>query len=103
MNGAHDMGGMHGMGPIELEPGEPVFHERWESRVLALNLAMNAWRKWNIDQSRFARENVTPAKYLSSKYYERMAYGLEAQLIAAGLIGADEIEQRMSEISAGGD
>ena len=24
MNGVHDMGGMHGMGPIELEKDEPV-------------------------------------------------------------------------------
>lgn len=100
MNGAHDMGGMHGMGPVEREPGEPVFHERWEGRILALNLAMYAWRKWNIDQSRFAREDVTPAKYLSSKYYERMVYGLEAQLIGAGFVTADEIENRMREIVA---
>ena len=28
MNGVHDMGGMHGMGPIEIEKDEPVFHER---------------------------------------------------------------------------
>ena len=30
MNGVHDMGGMHGMGPIEREKNEPVFHARWE-------------------------------------------------------------------------
>jgi hypothetical protein len=29
MNGVHDMGGMHGMGPIQSELDEPVFHERW--------------------------------------------------------------------------
>ena len=28
MNGVHDMGGMHGMGPIAPEADEPVFHER---------------------------------------------------------------------------
>jgi len=26
MNGVHDMGGMHGMGPILAEKNEPVFH-----------------------------------------------------------------------------
>ena len=26
MNGIHDMGGMQGMGPIEYEEKEPVFH-----------------------------------------------------------------------------
>ena len=36
MNGVHDMGGMHGMGPIEHEKNEPVFHAPWEGRVYAL-------------------------------------------------------------------
>ena len=36
MNGIHDMGGMHGFGRVEVEPGEPVFHARWESRVLGM-------------------------------------------------------------------
>ena len=26
MNCVHDMGGMHGFGPVEPEPNEPVFH-----------------------------------------------------------------------------
>ena len=30
MNGAHDMGGMHGFGPVEPEADEPVFHAEWE-------------------------------------------------------------------------
>ena len=25
-NTIHDMGGMHGFGPVEPEPNEPVFH-----------------------------------------------------------------------------
>jgi hypothetical protein len=33
VNGIHDMGGMHGFGPVEVEAGEPVFHSRWEARV----------------------------------------------------------------------
>jgi len=36
MNGVHDMGGMQDMGPVQREKNEPVFHERWESRVFAL-------------------------------------------------------------------
>ena len=40
MNGVHDMGGMHGMGPIVAEKDEPVFHSRWEARVYALHRAM---------------------------------------------------------------
>ena len=28
MNGIHDMGGMHGFGPVEREDHEPVFHQQ---------------------------------------------------------------------------
>ena len=34
MNGIHDMGGMHGMGPIQPERIEPVSREVWE-RILS--------------------------------------------------------------------
>ena len=39
MNGAQDLGGMMGFGPVVPEPGEPVFHAAWERRVLGLTLA----------------------------------------------------------------
>jgi hypothetical protein len=58
MNGVHDMGGMHGMGPVVIEPNEPVFHESWEARVFALRRAMGAWGKWNIDATRHSIELV---------------------------------------------
>ena len=36
MNGVHDLGGMHGFGPIEREANEPLFHADWEARVRAI-------------------------------------------------------------------
>ena len=39
-NTVHDMGGMHGFGPVVPEPNEPPFHEFWESRVFAMQRAM---------------------------------------------------------------
>ena len=61
MNGIHDMGGMHGFGPVEREANEPVFHAAWEARLFAIRHAMGAWGKWNIDGSRYAREIIPPA------------------------------------------
>ena len=52
MNGAHDLGGMHGFGAIESEPNEPVFHADWERRVFALAMAMRATGEWTIDRGR---------------------------------------------------
>lgn len=90
MNGAHDMGGVHGFGPVIQEADEPVFHGDWESRSLALNLASGGGR-WNIDTSRFARENTPPADYLSRSYYEMWIYGLEKLIVQTGMVTADEL------------
>ncbi|WER49176.1 nitrile hydratase subunit beta [Cupriavidus sp. WKF15] len=93
MNGAQDMGGMQSFGPVRPEPDEPPFHAGWERRVLALNLAMNAVGKWNIDIQRAARESLPPAQYLASSYYEIWFEGLKKVLLGAGLVTAAEIEQ----------
>ncbi|HXV84193.1 MAG TPA: nitrile hydratase subunit beta, partial [Candidatus Binatia bacterium] len=49
MDGVHDMGGMDGFGKVDPEPNEPVFHQRWEGRVLAMSRAISALRLWTID------------------------------------------------------
>ena len=92
MNGIHDMGGMHGMGTIEREQGEPVFHHPWEGRVFGLRRAMGAWRKWNIDVSRHEVELVPPADYLRMSYYERQFTAFLLLLQKRGFITAAEIE-----------
>ena len=40
MNGAQDLGGTMGHGPIVPETDEPVFHHDWEKKAFALTLAM---------------------------------------------------------------
>ena len=52
MNGIHDMGGMHGFGRVEREPDEPVFHARWEARVLGMSLLATLRLASNIDARR---------------------------------------------------
>jgi nitrile hydratase len=92
MNGVHDMGGMHGMGPIAPEADEPVFHEPWEGRVLALNRATAALGKWNIDASRHSIERIRPADYLRMSYYEKWLAGLVTRLEESGLVTPAELQ-----------
>jgi nitrile hydratase beta subunit len=92
MNGAADLGGMMGFGPVVPEPEDERFHADWERRALALVLAMGAAGRWSIDASRFARESLPPSAYLSSTYYAIWTMGLERLVVAAGLVGADELE-----------
>jgi len=103
MDGPQDLGGMHGLGPIDPEKDEPVFHAEWERRVLALTLAMGARGEWNIDMSRHARENRDPLDYLSSSYYEIWLKGLETLLAERDLVTPEEIEARMAELAEAGD
>jgi len=91
MNGAHDLGGMHGFGPVMAEPDEPVFHTDWERRAFALTLAMGAWRRWNLDMSRSAREQMAPAEYLATTYYEHWLFGLLRLMSEHGFASPDEI------------
>ncbi|WP_085905268.1 nitrile hydratase subunit beta [Kiloniella majae] len=95
MNGAHDLGGMHGLGPINPEPerAEPIFHEEWEKRALGLTLTAGWLGQWNIDISRFARERQHPVAYLSNSYYENWLTGLETLLVERGVISPEELTQ----------
>ena len=92
MNGIHDMGGMHGMGPISHEENEPVFHHAWEGRVFAMNRAVGAWRKWNIDAGRHGLEVIPPADYLRLSYYERWLVRNLEFLVKHGLVTREELE-----------
>jgi nitrile hydratase subunit beta len=90
MNGIHDMGGMHGLGPIEAERDEPVFHAPWEGRVLALTFAMGATGKLGF--SRYHLEHIPAADYLRMSYYEKWFTALVERLPPSGLVTRKEIE-----------
>lgn len=96
MNGAQDLGGQMGFGPIELEENEPNFHAKWEERAFALTLAMGATGTWNIDTSRFARESLPPPVYLSSSYYKIWTLGLEKLLVNHDLVSEEELRTGVS-------
>jgi len=92
MNGVHDMGGMHGMGPIQYESNEPVFHEPWEARVFALVRAMRASDKLTIDAFRHAVELIPAPEYLRMSYYEQRLHALIELMVKSGLVTRAEVE-----------
>lgn len=97
MNGVHDMGGMHGMGPVEIEKNEPVFHAEWERRVFALRIASTFHRKWNGNMNRYAVERMPPVAYLAATYYEHVLFGFETLLVERALVTAKELESGRAE------
>jgi nitrile hydratase len=98
MNGVHDLGGMHGLGPIAPEADEPVFHAEWEGRMFALFMASFAGGHYNVDEFRHAIEKMAPAEYLQSSYYEHWLHAVETLLVERGVLTEAEITARMSEL-----
>lgn len=95
MNGTHDMGGMHGFGPVVREADEPVFHGDWEKRVYGIMRAAMARGVYNIDEMRHGIERMPPAEYLASSYYERWLASAERLLAEKGVVSADELAARI--------
>ena len=92
MDGVHDMGGMHGFGPVVVEGGDEVFHEAWEPRVFALSKLNDVRGLVGGPSGRAIRESMDPAHYLEASYYERWLLSAERRLEAKGTIAPGEVE-----------
>jgi len=99
MNSIHDMGGMHGFGPVKREDNEPVFHEEWEGRVLGMMMTMSGHLGGNIDNSRHRSESLPPADYLRLGYYEKWFVRMERACIEADFISHREIDDLLHDKS----
>lgn len=94
MNGVHDLGGMHGLGPVEREENEPVFHAPWERTICGMNFALMGAQRYSVDEFRHSIERMEPVHYLAASYYERWLDGAARLLIEKGLISEAELEER---------
>ena len=92
MNGVHDLGGMHGFGPIVREVNEPLFHAPWEARVFGIAELSDDF--FNIDAFRHGIERMEPAHYLRAPYYERWLATVELNLIEGGFLTGEELDAR---------
>ena len=72
MNGAHDMGGAEGFGPVVPEPNEPVFHSEWEAPCLWLTVAMARRRRLEHRHVAVCARELPPQDYLSKSSYYRI-------------------------------
>jgi nitrile hydratase subunit beta len=96
MNGIHDMGGMHGFGPVAREVSEPVFHEPWEGRVFGMRARYTSlFRPRYPGVNRGYIESIAPLKYLGMSYYERFLDSLVRRAFDDGVITEAELEARM--------
>ena len=93
MDGIHDMGGMHGFGPIAIEEDEPLFHGEWEGRVVGIIRLTPVCIPGGM---RNAIEQMDPAEYLRSSYYEKWLHARIEGCIAAGAITRNEFDAKLA-------
>ena len=91
MNGIHDLGGMHGFGPVVAEANEPPFHAAWEGRAAGILEVMTFPPGFTVDRFRYLRETLRPDLYLTQSYYEQWVYIAEQALLEAGMVTAQEL------------
>jgi nitrile hydratase subunit beta len=99
MDGVHDMGGMHGFGPVVIEGGDEIFHEDWEARVFALSHLSNVRGLFGGPGGRAVGESMEAAHYLAASYYERWLWSAERRLEAKGTIVPGQVEAMMARLS----
>jgi nitrile hydratase len=98
VNGIHDMGGMHGFGPIRPRENDEIFHAEWEKRVPGMRAVVGRHRFFTLDQARFGIERMEPAHYLTASYYERHLFAFELNLVESGVLSRAEIEARIAQL-----
>jgi len=96
MNSLHDLGGLHGFGPIEYEADEPVFHETWEGRVFGISLSLSGSDGPNLDAARHRGERLDPVAYFQNGYFGRWLAAVELMLHEEGLLGIQELDERLA-------
>jgi nitrile hydratase len=93
------LGGLRGLGPIEVEQDEPVFHSEWEGRTFGIANAVLVKGLFSVDEFRSSMEHIPPAAYVHVSYYGRWLSGFERILVEDGVLTEDEIDARMREFA----
>jgi nitrile hydratase len=98
VNGVHDLGGMHGFGPIDRD--EAIFHAEWERRINALLNHAVPHGLFNEDAFRYGIEQMEPAAYLATSYYGRWLASIVYNLTHHGWIDQQEFDAWVAHLRA---
>src|SRR5688500_13019674 len=97
MNGVHDLGGMHGCGPIEREDTEPAFRAEGAEAVLIIPTFGLMGRCCHRAALRQRSERRGHARDLATRYYEHWLAGVETLLVEKGVLTRAELDARAAE------
>jgi hypothetical protein len=97
----HDRGGRPGAGPINKSEHELSW---WEKRTDAIaSLLMSPEKRvMRVDELRRAIEDMEPARYEQSKYYEKWLHAIETIMVERGILTREEIDRKAKALEARG-
>ena len=96
VDGAHDLGGKQGFGPVVREDDEPPFHEPWEGRVHGINLSSDVGPAF-----RYSIERMGAIEYLTTSYYEHWLASMELNGVESGAFTREELDAAAARMAAG--
>ena len=99
MKAIHDLGGIHGFGPIKMDSAQ--FHERWEQEVFVINKIIQVHGIYKVDEKRHASERIPPLRYLQLSYFEKWRDSIEMLLIEKGILTREDIDSRRESLPSG--
>jgi nitrile hydratase len=87
VEGAHDLGGLDGFGPVVTDDGDMTHHEPWELRAqgVAIFGTRGGMRPWI--------ERLDPGVYLTSPYYARWLLAAEHAAVTRELVSSDDLDR----------
>jgi nitrile hydratase len=96
MDGAHDLGGRQGFGPVVVEPYKRHYHARWEAatRLLFRVILPQHLPNGSDGALRHAIERMDAVRYLTSSYYERWVTAAATLAVESGIVTHAELEER---------
>jgi nitrile hydratase len=103
VDGAHDMGGMHGFGAVVVPRSDDVFQAPWEKRAFAIQILVGIEGLGAGPGGRATREEMEPGEYLAASYYERWLWSAQRRLERRGNLAPGELERAVERLRAGAD
>ncbi|MDI2037252.1 nitrile hydratase subunit beta [Paenarthrobacter nitroguajacolicus] len=94
MNGVFDLAGTEGLGPVVVPEAEPVFRAEWEKTVFPMFAMCFRAGFFGVDQFRHGIEQMDPAVYLKSPYYEHWIHTVEHFGEKLGKLDMSELDRR---------
>ena len=93
MDGIHDMGGMHGFGPLSQARDNRPFHADWESSGYVFALLASQKGFFSFDGGRHAIERIPARDYMRMSYFERVLTGVASMYVERGVVEHAELER----------